>query len=114
MVVINPIRMLSVAMVLVSLTCCGGIEESRNYFKSVMDGSVGDSINIWGKGGFGPPGLIKKEPINKDIIKYIYRIEESGCEWFFVVRRNTDVVKSWGYLSDPDKCYLETDWFGPW
>lgn len=101
--------------VLVSgVSCAANRDGDIEYFKATMNHSVGKSIGLWGNGGFGPPSLIATQSIDDKKEKYIYRVDKSGCEWFFTVDKRSKLVLAWGYISRPDKCYVETNWLGPW
>ena len=46
--------------------------------------------------------------------EYVYLYEHTGCKWAFIVSDETQKIESWRYISDPELCYLYTDWLGPW
>jgi len=84
---------------------------SREYFVSLVNDSVGKSIDS-GYHSYGPPGLIEKIPINNSTLKYTYRMDSTGCEWFYIVEADTHKISSWGYKSNPNKCYIKLKGLG--
>ena len=60
------------------------------------------------------PEPTKITPIDKEKAEYLIEFKDTGCQWIYVVNMTTKIVESWRYVSDPQKCYLEINWFGPW
>lgn len=46
--------------------------------------------------------------------KYYYEYKKTNCRWYYKVSNSTKKIVSWGYVSNPENCYLEYNWFGPW
>jgi len=94
-----------------SVSFGGCFYDKQKLFEHSVNSAIGNSIQNWGtivgQGGFGSPGLVRIEHFDSSTIKYVYR-KGLECEWFFLVQEETQVIVSWGYLSEPKACQLET------
>lgn len=55
-------------------------------------------------------------PYDSERDKYIFEIEnkDGKCKWESIVKRKTKIVESWKYISPPEDCWEEINWWGPW
>jgi hypothetical protein len=60
------------------------------------------------------PEPVKMESINEHSTLYIYEFKDTGCRWSYTVDNETKRILSWQFISDPDLCYMEVNYFGPW
>lgn len=89
------------------LTGCASIESSKDRFANVRNYDVGRSVNH----SYSTPHRII--PHDESTDKYLYQ-DGKGCEWHYLVDKQTEMVKSWGYVSSPETCHLEIGWGSPW
>lgn len=96
-----------IILFLTSIIGCVSIEKRRLIFIDERNFDIGRVV-------FDVP---LPEPI--DIIKideakskYLYKFEDSGCQWIYIVDNKSKRIISWEFISDPDFCYIEFK--GPW
>lgn len=89
---------------------CASIELQRQYFKDERDRCIGQIAALGHRCGWWEPAAVRA--IDEHTEEFQYRDED--CEWTFEVDRESKVVKSWHYISDPARCYIKTDWLGAW
>ena len=102
------IRIFLVFNMLFLLVACASVEQRRAYFSETQDGYIGRSIEDY---------LIAK-PVSIDYegneVIYNYANNEIGCKWALIIDEKFKVIKQWKYISDPDRCYEQINWRGPW
>lgn len=84
--------------------------DKHEFFQTNVQWSVGHSIDVYwgtklGEGGYGPPGLLEVQIVDSSTMKYVYG-KGNECRWFFLVEKETGIIKDWDYLASPEKCTL--------
>lgn len=108
--------MTSIGRIILGLTICclvagcASMETRRQNFRIERDECIGQIAAIGHRCGWWEPSTIRI--IDEHTEEYQYR--DDACEWVFEIDRATKVVRSWRYISQPDRCYIKTNWFGAW
>ena len=100
--------MILVYSVLVHITACASVGQRRAYFYETQNEYIGRPIgDYW-----------LAEPVGVDYeeseVIYKYANSETGCMWALITDKKSKVIKSWRYISDPDHCFEQINWRGPW
>lgn len=98
-------RIFLIALLVIGSCGCA----SRKDFIRSCDYDVGKAI--WQAG---VPDPVSIEPVDDRMSRYIFEYEKSGCRWAYIVDNQTKQVLSWQFISDPKRCYVTTDYLGPW
>ena len=90
--------------------CFGaGTKGGIDAFRKVRDSDVGNPIIASRATGY--PHEIRY--LEDGRAEYIFEVPEIGCRFSFEVDQQ-DIVLSWRYLSEPERCYTRGDWWSPW
>lgn len=84
--------------------------ERQLNFRNERDECINQIAATGHRCGWWEPAVVHR--LNETTDEYIYRDE--NCEWAFEIDRQSRTVRSWRYISHPDHCYINTDWFGAW
>lgn len=98
--------LLCIVFVVMLLMSCAASKGDHQAFHRMLNNLVGESENVLTTS---PESI---SDLGKNVRK-VY-INENKCSFFVVVEKSTRKIIRVGYLSDPDNCYLSTDWFSPW
>ena len=83
------------------------IIDHHEAFRLQMDRQVGRILDIPTSPTFSGRSNVKR----KDGYEFEF---ENGCRVFVEVEEETNKILGWNYLSNPDRCEIVVNWFGPW
>jgi len=77
--------------------------------QSMLNQSIGESITVF-RGGK-PTEVRSDEPT---VDEYLYDSIQTGCRVALTVDKQTKIIKSWRYLSDPELCRVRSEFGHAW
>ena len=89
-----------------SIGGCAPTSGDRKAFRTMMDNSVGEKDVT-----YSAPESVSE---SKGIIRKVIHNRESNCSFYVEIDKASGKTLGWGFLSDPNNCYLETNFSGPW
>ena len=106
----NPSAIASlIIFALASVSGCMSLTKKQQMFKDHREYDIGRSIC-----DIPVPEPTEISPTHNGKSEYLFEFKNTGCQWIYVVDDSTHKVESWRYVSDPQKCFLEINWRGPW
>ncbi len=89
-------------LIALSIHCSTTLQFRKEMFITRRNNDIGkyiDNILL--------PDPIQIIKIDEYQSKYIYEYTKTKCQWFYIIRNDTNEIISWDYISDPDLCYHE-------
>jgi hypothetical protein len=94
-------------ILVLAVSGCLSIDDGRRQFKEEMALLVGQSIDL-ARGR-----LTSSHELDSKTTEFLYQSGDK-CSWAMEIERDSEIIRSWHYVSDPAHCYYSTSWWGAW